>query len=110
MNLTKLSSFLQFKQPAISVDGTKIKIKNDESILYWTPAPPKWYVTPSKVKEKLFPQYHGAVLTVDGETTQTIPEESDESEIEDESEAEQMDPEDIMARDRFVLVWSTIAL
>ena len=100
---------MQFEKPAISVDGTKVNVKNDESILYWTPAPPKWYVTPSRMKEKLFPQYHGAALTLDGETTQTIPEESDESEIEEESETEQMDPEDIMARDRFV-VWRATVL
>ena len=78
-------------------------IKNSESVVYWSPAPPKWYITPSKVKEKLFPQYHGAVLTGDGEAIRTIMDESDESEIEEESDTEEMDPEDVMARDRFVM-------
>ena len=54
------------------------------------------------MKEKLFPDYHGTVLTVDGETIHTIPEESDISEIEEESDTEQVDPEDTMARDRYV--------
>ena len=80
-----------------------MEIRDSESVVYWSPAPPKWYITPSKVKERLFPQYHGAVLGGDAETVHTILEESDESEIEEESDTEEMDPEDVMARDRFVL-------
>ncbi len=52
-------------QSAVSVEGTKIDIKENESVLYWSPAPPKWYVAPTKVKEKLFPEYSGAVMLDD---------------------------------------------
>lgn len=42
----------------IFIKGTKLRIEKD-SMIYWTPAPPKWDVAPSRVKEVLFPEYHG---------------------------------------------------
>lgn len=39
------------------VGGVEIKLKSDESRFYWTPAPPKLDVVPSRVREILFPQY-----------------------------------------------------
>ena len=83
------------------IDGQRINPKSDQSFLYWTPAPPKWDVPPVKVKETLFPSYHGAALAGDSEATAMVVEESDESEEEEEVETEQMDPEDRMARDRY---------
>ena len=44
-------------------------LKSDESYLYWTPAPPKWDVTPAQVKKELFPRYAGAATGMDIEST-----------------------------------------
>ena len=68
--------------------------------MFWTPAPPKWDVPPAKVKETLFPDYHGAALAGDSESSHAILEESDESEVEEQSDTDELDPEDRMARER----------
>lgn len=47
----------------MNVKGTKVKMMKD-SMIYWTPAPPKWDVAPAKVKEVLFPEYHGSEYTL----------------------------------------------
>lgn len=49
--------------------GSKAPLRTDESYLYWTPAPAKWDATPAQVKKELFPQYHGAALAQDVEST-----------------------------------------
>ena len=68
--------------------------------MYWTPAPPKWDVPPSRVKEQLFPQYHGAPLVAVTESSHVAEVESDESEIEEESEEEEEYLEDRLTTDR----------
>jgi len=36
--------------------------------VYWTPAPPKWDMAPTYVKQVLFPNYHGAEFNLDKST------------------------------------------
>lgn len=47
----------------MNLKGRKVKMMKD-SLIYWTPAPPKWDVAPAKVKEVLFPDYHGSEYTL----------------------------------------------
>ncbi|XP_056011741.1 uncharacterized protein LOC125682590 isoform X3 [Ostrea edulis] len=54
-----------FNTVPVSLEGTKMSVKLDESRLYWTPAPPKFDVQPARVKDVLFPDYHPASLGLD---------------------------------------------
>ena len=72
MSLNKRLIFVflaQFDLHSVEIAGKKMELKSDESYLYWTPAPPKWDVTPAQVKKELFPKYHGAALAQDLEQT-----------------------------------------
>lgn len=93
---------IQFDEKELDIAGKKIELKTDESFLYWTPAPPKWDVAPSHVKEQLFPSYHGAALATEGSISQLLEEEDSEIEEVEEEEEDEGDPEEKMAKDRCV--------
>ncbi|XP_033743076.1 uncharacterized protein LOC117329299 isoform X6 [Pecten maximus] len=77
-----------FEQDEITVEGSQIVLKSDESRLYWMPAPPKLDVPPVKVKEVLFPEYQPAVVLGQDirERSSTQQEEYEESEEEEEED------------------------
>ena len=72
----------------MSVEGTKIELQRDESRLYWTPAPPKLDVPPSKVRDVLFPEYQPATLGV--ETQEGTYSRQEDVESSEESEEEEV--------------------
>ncbi|XP_061164225.1 uncharacterized protein LOC133173256 [Saccostrea echinata] len=81
-----------FNTVPVSVEGTKISVKSDESRLYWTPAPPKFDVQPAKVKDVLFPDYQPASLGMDDqEVAATRQQEEMEESSEEEEEMEVVD-------------------
>lgn len=82
------------------IDGKKMELKGDESFVYWTPAPPKWEVAPSHVKEQLFPSYHGAAMMLDAEASQMGLEEVEEEEEEEEVEEDEEEAEELRALER----------
>jgi len=41
------------------IKAAKMSMDNSECKTYWTPAPPKWDMAPTYVKQVLFPDYHG---------------------------------------------------
>ena len=41
--------------------GEQMPLKQDESRLYWNPAPAKLDLVPKYVKQQLFPDYHGTI-------------------------------------------------
>lgn len=68
---------------------------------YWTPAPPKLHLTPSVVRDQMFPAYQGAPVLKDtlGPESGTMDMINDDSE-DDEDDLDKMDPEDREARER----------
>ncbi|KAH9523334.1 hypothetical protein Btru_066421, partial [Bulinus truncatus] len=44
-------------QQTILIAGRRMDLRSDESMVYWTPAPPRLSAAPKFVKEYLFPQY-----------------------------------------------------
>ena len=89
--LTHYFFLFQFNEQAdITVDGTHIDLRADESRLYWTPAPPKLDVAPSTVKEILFPEYQASYISPeirDMASTQ----QDDYDDMEEEEEVEEID-------------------
>ena len=78
-----------------------MKLKSDESFLYWTPAPPKWDVAPARVKASLFPQYHGAALASEAMSSGVLMTGNEEdSEIMELPDQNMEDPEETLARER----------
>ena len=68
---------------------------------YWTPAPPKLHLSPSTIRDEMFPAYQGAPVFKPGseteyETVQGSPEDSED----DEDNWDKLDPEDMAARQR----------
>lgn len=96
--------FKQFSQPSISVEGTKLSLKSDESRLYWTPAPPKLDVAPSKVKDILFPDYESKSLSM--ETREMSATQLEE--MEDSSESEEEDMEVDIEQERYEEIYRYI--
>ena len=47
-------------------------MNNSECKTYWIPAPPKWDMAPTYVKQVLFPDYHGAEYNI-SKSTASIP-------------------------------------
>ncbi|XP_078682864.1 uncharacterized protein LOC144917111 isoform X2 [Branchiostoma floridae x Branchiostoma belcheri] len=89
--------------PNLSIDGTKMDIKEDISRLYWTPAPPKLDLPPSYIRSRVCPDY------VPVETAGTISPEksslmefSEEESEEEEEEEEEEDPEEREQRERLL--------
>ncbi len=85
----------------MSVDGIKLDVTADESVMYWAPAPPKWFVAPAKVKEKLFPKYDGSLFVGDEKHLQEATEASDESE--EEEGDEEANFADKLTKERYIL-------
>ncbi|CAL1530862.1 unnamed protein product [Lymnaea stagnalis] len=87
------STLLEWQQKAesllgeteITVSGQQVKIKTDESQVYWNPAPPKLGAAPQQVRERLFPLYQLEELDDFGQVkiAQQGVEESDSSEEEE---------------------------
>jgi hypothetical protein len=68
---------------------------------YWTPAPPKLHLFPSTIRNQMFPAYQGAPVCkasseTEYETVQGTLEDSDD----DEDNWDNLDPEDVEARQR----------
>ncbi|XP_078324094.1 uncharacterized protein LOC111124594 isoform X6 [Crassostrea virginica] len=81
-----------FNIAPVSIEGTKMSVKSDESRLYWTPAPPKFDVQPARVKDVLFPDYQPASLGMDPqEVAATRQQEEMEESSEEEEEMEVVD-------------------
>ncbi|XP_071127902.1 uncharacterized protein [Mytilus edulis] len=93
-----------FSQPSISVEGTKLSLKSDESRLYWTPAPPKLDVAPSKVKDILFPDYESKSLSMETRELSATQQE----EIEDSSESEEEDMEVDIEQERYEEIYRLV--
>jgi len=49
----------------LAVKAESMPLRDREWKMYWTPAPPKWDMAPSYVKQVLFPDYHGAEFNID---------------------------------------------
>ncbi|ELT94016.1 hypothetical protein CAPTEDRAFT_222812 [Capitella teleta] len=77
----------------LGVEGEGISLQRDESFVYWNPAPPKWQVPPSVVKEQLFPAYHGTVDATEDNRMGTL--EGNENEDLEEEVQEEDDSEEI---------------
>lgn len=78
-------------------------IKSDVSFMYWSPAPPKWDLPPAAVKQVLFPDYHGAGVAEERVASPgLVLNESEGSDDDEELLLEDTDPEDRMARDRYL--------
>ena len=85
----------------MGVDGEGVAmLKRDEPFVYWNPAPPKWQVPPSVVKEQLFPAYHGTIAAVEDIRMGTL--EGNENE-EKEEKHEEMEEESEEIEDRLAL-------
>ncbi|VDH90326.1 Hypothetical predicted protein [Mytilus galloprovincialis] len=93
-----------FSQPSISVEGTKLSLKSDESRLYWTPAPPKLDVAPSKVKDILFPDYESKSLSMETRELSATQQE----EMEDSSESEEEDMEVDIEQERYEEIYRLV--
>ena len=78
---------------------------------YWTPAPPKLHLSPTTIRNEMFPAYQGApVFNARSETEhETVQGTLDDSE-DDEDSLDKLDPEDIEARQRCVLLHSHLTL
>ncbi|XP_074650504.1 uncharacterized protein LOC141905524 isoform X2 [Tubulanus polymorphus] len=78
----------------LTIEGMQVKLKNDESRFYWTPAPAKLDVAPARVKMHLFPAYQSS-MRPSRRLTDIDADESDESLTDDEFyEAPQMTSRD----------------
>ena len=55
----------------LAVKAESMSLHDREWKVYWTPAPPKWDMAPTYVKQILFPDYHGAEFNVDKSTLST---------------------------------------
>lgn len=70
---------------------------------YWTPAPPKLHLSPTIIRNEMFPAYQGApVFKVRSETEHdTVQGTADDSEDDGDS-LDKLDPEDVEAKQRCV--------
>ena len=70
---------------------------------YWTPAPPKLHLSPTIIRNEMFPDYQGApVFKARSETEHgTVQRTSDDSE-DDGYSLDKLDPEDVEAKQRCV--------
>ena len=74
-------------------------IKPDAALMYWSPAPPKWDISPARVKASLFPEYHGLEHT-DQELDQDLDDDFDDYKLDEDLTFYEEDPEDAMMRER----------
>ncbi|XP_028413242.1 uncharacterized protein LOC114536089 isoform X2 [Dendronephthya gigantea] len=102
-NLQKVAKdlFSGISDEPLTVEGVKIVVKDDSTRFYWTPAPPKLHLSPSTIRDQMFPAYQGAPVLkasteTEYETVQGSPEDSDEDEV----SFDKLDPEDAEARQR----------
>ena len=93
---------MQFGDVDLEVDGKKLELKTDESYVYWTPAPPKWSVAPSLVKQELFPAYHGAAVMEDGELGAMDAADEEEEEEEEHTDLSGEATEEKLGKDKYV--------
>ncbi|KAJ8298279.1 hypothetical protein KUTeg_024810, partial [Tegillarca granosa] len=92
-------------EPAgISIEGTKLSLKSDESRLYWTPAPPKLDVPPAKVKEFLFPEYHPKVVMDDYRELSAMKTEEMEDSEESSDEEDVIDTEALIYEEQYRVI------
>ncbi|XP_078601975.1 uncharacterized protein LOC144876496 isoform X1 [Branchiostoma floridae x Branchiostoma japonicum] len=89
--------------PDLSIDGTKMDIKEDISRLYWTPAPPKLDLPPSYIRSRVCPDYIPEMTagTISPEKS-SLMEFSEEETEEEEEEEEEEDPEERLQRERLL--------
>ncbi|XP_038063059.1 uncharacterized protein LOC119733763 isoform X2 [Patiria miniata] len=56
-----------FDDEELEIAGQRMPLRQDQSRLYWTPAPPKMDLPSAYIRSVLYPEFQGAALDEDGE-------------------------------------------
>ncbi|XP_071786267.1 uncharacterized protein [Asterias amurensis] len=67
-----------FDDEELEIAGRRMPIKQDQSRLYWTPAPPKMDLPSTYIRSALYPEFQGTMLDKDIEQQVSIGDEEDE--------------------------------